>query len=63
MKIVSKHLAAGQKHSISDVEAGRCCPHHSALTLISPVCFRGEAPPEFVNLHHNSDTQAWDLAV
>jgi len=25
MKFVSKHLAAGQKHSTSDVEAGCCC--------------------------------------
>ena len=63
MKIVSKHLAAGRKHSTSDVEAGRCCPDHSALTVISHVCTRGEAPPEFVKLHHYSGTQAWDLAV
>jgi len=57
MKIVSKHLAAGRKHSTSDVEAGRCCPHHSALTVISPECTRGEAPSEFVKLRHYSDTQ------
>jgi len=33
------------------------------LTVISPECTRGEVPPEFVKLHHFSDTQAWDLAV
>jgi len=90
MKIVSAHLAAGQKHgqcqSPSDTVIavrhqpirGRihrqdcydrrrrpvcCCPHHSVLTVISPECTRGEAPPEFVKLHHYSDTKAWDLAV
>jgi len=63
MKVVSKHLAAGRKHSTSDVEAGRCWPHHSALTAILPECTRGEAPPELVKLHHYSDAQALDLAV
>ena len=33
------------------------------LTTISLECTGGEAPPEFVKLHHYSDTQAWDLAV
>jgi len=63
MKIVSKHLAAGQKHSTSDVKSGRGCPHHPALTVISPECTTGEAPPEFVKLHHYSDGQTWELAV
>jgi len=40
-----------------------CCPHHSVLTVISPECSRGEAPPDFVKLHHVSDTQAWALTV
>ena len=40
-----------------------CCPHHSVLALISPECTRDESPPEVVELHHYSDTQARNSAV
>jgi len=40
-----------------------CFPHHPVLTESLPECAGGEAPPEFVKLHHFNDTQAWDLAV
>jgi len=40
-----------------------CFPYDPVLTVISPECTGGEAPLEFVKLHHDSDTQAWDLAV